>query len=52
MFILGDPAYPLLPYVMKEYANGGSTQREQYFGLSLVAKLNVQAIGQVCKDEY
>ena len=36
VFIIGDPAYPLMSYVMKEYAGGGTTQQEQYFGFRVV----------------
>ncbi len=33
--IIGDPAYPLLPYVMKEYPSGGSNVKEQHFSYRL-----------------
>ena len=33
--VLGDSAYPLLPYLMKEFPGGGNTVQEQYFGYCL-----------------
>ena len=41
VFILGDPAYPLLPYLMKEYANEGASEQEHYFGYRLCKARNV-----------
>lgn len=33
--VLGDPAYPLLPYLMKEFPGGGNTVQEQFFAYRL-----------------
>ena len=30
--ILGDPAYSLMPYIIKEFASGGKNEEEQFFG--------------------
>ena len=46
---LGDPAYPLMPYFMKEYAGGGTNCQKQYFGFRLCSARNVTecAIGRL-----
>ena len=33
--ILGDSAYPLLPFLMKGFVNEGSNEKEQIFGFKL-----------------
>ena len=45
--ILGDPAYPLLPFLMKEYAGGCNTISEQFFGYRLCSARMVIASVQL-----
>ena len=35
VFFLGDPAYPLLKFLMKKFSEGGRNEREKFFSYKL-----------------
>ena len=35
VFLFGDPAYCLLPFLMKEFSGGGRNEREKFFSYKL-----------------
>ena len=35
VFMFGDPAYCLLPFLMKEFSGGGRNEREKFFSYKL-----------------
>ena len=37
VYILGDPTYPLLGYLMKEFSSGGTTPEEEFFSYCLLS---------------
>ena len=39
--VLRDPIYPLLPYIMKEFASDGKNEEEQFFWLLTFISWNV-----------